>query len=127
VGVPVQLLVNGQPRDLGEVRGIRTYDLAAASDAQGDITLRLQSGTAKLGNDPRLLGLLLDRITVRALGSAPPPFQLVLSVLLVLARGAAGFRERAGAAVLGRSWELQPDSLVERGDPDWCDCHGAAA
>lgn len=94
VGVPVQLLVNGQPRDLGEVRGIRTYDLAAASDAQGDITLRLQSGTAKLGNDPRLLGLLLDRITVRALGSAPPPFQLVLSVLLVLAGGAAGLRGR---------------------------------
>jgi hypothetical protein len=94
VGVPAQLFVNGQARDLGEVSGLRTYDLAAAPDAQGDITLRLQSGTARLGSDPRALGLLLDRITVRAMGSAPPPFQLTLSMLLVLALGAAGLRGR---------------------------------
>ncbi len=101
--LPTQLVVNGAHVDLGSVEQLRTYRVLTPSDARGAVTVRLRSQTITIGDDPRQLGVLLDRIEARSLGATWPNGWLLLSVLVLLglvtattSRGAVSFRQQFG-------------------------------
>ena len=85
LAVPASLSSGVSSVALGTVTPPRVYHLLLPAAPQGDIRFHLLSGTTRIGDDPRPLGLLLDRLEARALEPLTPPRSLLLSIPLALA------------------------------------------
>jgi hypothetical protein len=70
--------------DLGVLAPVRLYHLLAPVGSGGNLRLAVQSTTIQPPDDPRQLGVLLERVGVRSLGPATPPAALLLAVPAVL-------------------------------------------
>ena len=107
--------------DLGAVAPIRVYHLLIPADGNGDLEFRLPSATTTIDADPRRLGLLVDWMRVRPVGTVTPPPSLLLATPLILTLGwltlswlAIGYRAKLALLLLS-SAVLAISYLASRG------------
>jgi hypothetical protein len=105
VPLAARLATPTQQIALGTFAGLRVYHVLLPTTARGDIQVHLQSTTMRISGDPRELGVLVDWVRVRSLGSFRPPTALLISIpalllLLSLATSQLGLAYRWNGLLL---------------------------